>query len=292
MKSFLIIALGLFLVVLAAGVALWGTEVASVRAVTVSGTEVLDASKVSEVVQEVLGEKTFLNMLSGNMVAFPADRISEQLTTQFPRIKDVRIERDFVARTVHVRLAERALHGIYCTGGLVREENEPSEENKVREENEEENEKEAEAEEEREEVSESEKTVTVTQCAVVDGTGVVFARAPETEGSLLLTIVDTRANTVALGSTVLDADKLSVVTEVWQRFREEVPAAVQWVVIHQSGAIEVRSIEGWGVFIAQNQDFDTQFVALREFLASNAAVIRSGSITTIDLRVPGRIYYQ
>lgn len=258
----LCIAAGLLIVLLK-------TNTAAVRGITVSGAEALNPQEIETVVRETISEPLLRFLpLRGNLLFLPRDRAVERILGFFPRVKEASVKRHLKTRFVTVRILERKPEGVYCRG---QREAEPTPEEGV-----------------------SAPSISTEQCFLIDRDGVIFDGAPETEGSLILSIVDAFPTEIPpdLGATVLDEETFSAVLTVWDVFRQEIRVGVRRVVRSEDGTLAVETLEGWRALFDPRGDLRAQAVGLRELLEKELEKERRIGIAEIDLRVPGRIYYR
>lgn len=129
-----------------------------------------------------------------------------------------------------------------------------------------------------------------TGCFLVDDEGILFAPAPETEGTLILRIDDTNNRIPILGRSFLP-DSLWI-QNVFLTLRT----------LKESGFIPLKvtindlSLRAWSVKVAQGPTFlfSLSFSPenLNSILRSLSVKLDFSKVTTVDLQIPNRIYYQ
>src|SRR3989344_2820034 len=263
------------------------TSVAEIRAVQVEGTHALDAEDVRRVAEEALkAPLLFHRLIPGNLVLFRNRNAVAALTTQFPRIAEVTLSGDLETHTVTVVLRERQTAFIYCD---AREETLSTSESETRD---------------------SALVLTADQigegelahfaplvsegCFLADAHAVIFAVAPETEGTVIMTVLDAEGTAVPLGQVALPPDTLAALQLIWETFRSSVQVSARHVFRRPGGIVTVETFEGWEAVFSLDPNYPVaaQTTALRELLAKELEPAERRGISLIDLRIPGRIYYR
>ena len=126
----------------------------------------------------------------------------------------------------------------------------------------------------------------------MDKDGVVFADAPETEGSLILTLVDAKGGKVLFGDIAVDEQTMRGIRTIWDAFKNEISVRGRRVLMRPEGIITIETFEGWEALFSTEHPLEGQMVALRELLVQELDPAARASIDVIDLRIPGRIYYR
>src|SRR3989344_5863159 len=252
--------LGILLITAAFIAGVWGTGVAVVRGVEVEGNEIVAEEDIVAAAREAIAAP-LVGPLPGNLLFLPRGRIVQRLSETFPRFAEVRVGWDFLHRTVRVNVRERVSEGIYCTAkGLV-----------------------------------DDQTVLAPAsdaCFLIDRDGVIFAEAPESEGSLIFSLTDSGSGDRALGERVLAPETLVAARELWEGLRVEVRLGVRRIVLQEGNVAFAETFNGWSAIFDLAGDRKAQLIALRELLARELSPEKRGGLSYIDLRVPGRIYYQ
>ena len=268
------------LLVLLLGVLIFGTNAAALRSYAVEGNKALVAEEVIHTAQDALTQPLLGPLFSGNRIFFPEARAEEVLKSTFPRIANVALTRNIRNGHVRISITEREATAIYCAGREI----EP-------------------VTDEEETVSGEEAgpkpqelgtfpEVTVEACYLMDAGAIAFAGAPETEGSLIMTIIDTEAGEVFYGDQVLTHEVLSEMRMTWDTFTQGIAIRPRRVLKRKEGVITIETFEGWEAVMSLTYPLEGQVIALRELLAKELAASERRTITVIDLRVPGRIYYR
>lgn len=283
------VRLALLLLVLLGSVVgfVWGTDVARVRAIIVEGNEVLTEEEIRAIAEETAQAPMLGPLFPGNVIAFSGSRIEAALSAVFPRIATVEAGRDIIKGHITIVVSERTTASIWCAAHVKTPEPQIVQE------------KESAEGEEKEEKSQEPPPllgefdpVVVDACFLMDKDGVAFADAPETEGSLILTLVDAKGGEVLFGDIAVDEQTMRGIRTIWDAFRNEISVRGRRVLMRPEGIITIETFEGWEALFSTEHPLEGQMVALRELLVQELDPAARASIDVIDLRIPGRIYYR
>lgn len=255
---------GSVLIIFSIILALWKTSIASVRAVEVEGNNVIAAEFIQGKALEVISLK-FWWPLPGNLMFFPEQKVKDAIQSTFPRLETIDISRNLFKRKVKIKVKERSPTGIYCQGSDLSQ-SDP--------------------------LNYRESEIIVQNCFLIDKNGVVFAEAPKTEGTLILSLIDTEQKNIELGQAALTPDQIAKIEKTWSFFRQETQLGVRFLVRNGDDLLTLTTLEGWKALFDVDKDIDNQVVALRELIAKELGPQQRSNISVVDLRVPGKIYYQ
>lgn len=263
------------LLIVLTAVLIWGTPAFYVTSVTVEGAQVLPEVEIELAAREALQAPLLGPWFPGNIAIFPATRITNALSAALPRIDTVQVSRTLRDRVMHITLVERQTFAIYCTAH-----EESTTQSATNE----------------EEIIEPRELgtfppLTPGVCFLMDRSGIIFADAPQTEGSLIMTLLDAEAGEVFYGSLAIDRAILEEIIVTWETFTQGINVRPRRVLKRPEGVITIETFEGWEAVLSRAHPLEDQVIALRELLAKDLTVEERAQIDVIDLRVPGRIYY-
>lgn len=113
------IVLGTFFVVGGLG-AVTHFDRLALKSVTVFGAQELSTDALVAAVQSGLFSNRYEFFSRKNMFLYPRERIEESLSSDFPRIKDVKVEREaLLSQAVMVTVVEREAHAVWCPQGVT-----------------------------------------------------------------------------------------------------------------------------------------------------------------------------
>jgi len=130
-------------------------------------------------------------------------------------------------------------------------------------------------------------------CYYFDKEGIVFKKAPQTEGALILKIEDFEKKEVSLGNQVLNYNQLKFIAEFNNKIAENNQFKIIEFKIAPSANFDLEAItdRGWSIYLDQNQDpvleANNLFTVLNEVIKNKAS-----NLEYIDLRLPSRIFYK
>lgn len=129
-------------------------------------------------------------------------------------------------------------------------------------------------------------------CYYFDKEGIVFASAPQTEGSLILKITDLSKNEILLGAKVLDNSRINFITIFRDTLNEIDKFKILEFRINPNSSVDFEAITdtGWLIYLDNTQDPKITVNNLLTIL--DEAVKNMRNLKYIDLRIPSRIFYK
>ncbi len=129
-------------------------------------------------------------------------------------------------------------------------------------------------------------------CYYIDEKGIVFGEAPESIGSLIMTIKKVSEKETSLGNKVLNQKTAQLLKEVKGLFEKQNLRITEFLIKESSEDIEVSVSEGWAAYIDTKIDIEDQIDVLDKVLKEKIDTEDREVIKYIDLRIPDRVYYQ
>ncbi|MCX6813773.1 MAG: hypothetical protein NT078_00895 [Candidatus Azambacteria bacterium] len=132
-----------------------------------------------------------------------------------------------------------------------------------------------------------------SDCYYLDKKGIIFKKAPLTEGALILKIKDFEKKEVSLGDQVLNNDRLKFITEFNNKIIENNQFKITEFKIRPSANFDLEAItdRNWSIYLDQNQDplleANNLFTILNETIKN-----KTSNLEYIDLRIPSRVFYK
>jgi len=136
-------------------------------------------------------------------------------------------------------------------------------------------------------------TQEASDCFFMDASGVVFERAPATEGSLIFKIRERLQRTnISEGSQIFDKDFANKIFEAKKKLENGFSSLsfLEGTVL-DGNIVEMKSSEGWKVVFDITSDIESQIQATKKIL-SEISLEEKSKIEYFDLRVEGRVYYK
>ncbi len=132
----------------------------------------------------------------------------------------------------------------------------------------------------------------ITRCYYFDKEGIVFADAPQTEGSLILKITDLSKSNVSLSDKVLDSGRINFVINFSDNINKLDTFKILEFKINPNPSVDFEAItnKNWSIYLDDRQDPALAVSNLLTIL--DEAVKNTGNIEYIDLRIPSRIFYK
>lgn len=191
--------------------------------------------------------------LKENLIFLSKFKLKSELTATFPAITNVTIKKDLF-NTLIINFKKRISIGIWCHHVV----DEPQANN----------------------------------CYYFDNEGIIFALAPQTEGSLILKIMDFSKNNVSLGNKVLDSNRINFVINFSNEINENGKFKILEFKIKPNSSVNFEAItdKNWSIYLDDTQD--VKIAANNLLTILDEAVKKTGNLEYIDLRIPSRIFYK
>lgn len=191
--------------------------------------------------------------LKENLIFVSNSRLKAELTAMFPAITDISVKKKLF-NTLTVNFKKRIPIGIWCqpTGDELQAGN----------------------------------------CYYFDKDGIVFAGAPQTEGSLILKLTDLSKNNSSLGDRVLDKNQINFVINFSNEINENGKFKILEFKIKPNSSVNFEAItdKDWSIYLDDTQD--VKIAANNLLTILDEVVKKTGNLEYIDLRIPSRIFYK
>lgn len=130
------------------------------------------------------------------------------------------------------------------------------------------------------------------QCFLVDKNGIAFDRAGETEGFLIVKILDLRGMDFKIGDKILNQEFLAFVKKIKQNFPRFFDFNIGALELDHLSQKEVTAkINDWRAIFDISGDAEKQLFVLKQVLGKEIKE-NINKLDYIDLRVEGRAYYR
>lgn len=129
-------------------------------------------------------------------------------------------------------------------------------------------------------------------CFYFDKEGIMFAEAPQTEGSLILKIEDESRNNASLGDKVLNSEKINFLITLKNKIDENGKLRILEFKIKPNPSVDLEAVtdKNWLIYLDDKQD---PILAANNLLTILKEAIRnSDNLEYVDLRIPSRIFYK
>lgn len=130
-------------------------------------------------------------------------------------------------------------------------------------------------------------------CYYIDKQGVIFEKAPQTSGALILVIKDYSEGELGINRNVVERGFIAELIDLRNYLSDQLGLKVLEFMIG-SGASEdlkVNTNEGWHILFDRSRDLQNQIEALRLVLEEKIKEERT-NLEYIDLRIENRVYYK
>ena len=201
----------------------------------------------------------------GRMFSWP-DRLTQDDLSFLPRLKEVVIRKDYLRRSIMVRVTERDPAGIWCFAG-----------------------------------THGATTTTATsaelsasfRCGWFDGDGILFERAPRGEGSLIQSVDDYSGNDFRIGSMVLPVQFMPNLISILSTMRSS-GVNVKEIRIEDLNLEEVKATtyDGPDILFSLRFPAEDALPVLQSLFTASTSSVAFKNLHYIDFRVEHRAYYK
>lgn len=238
--------------------------------VSVTGTERLSEADIVVAVEGIVNTRRLLVLPGRSYLAVDVDEIKEILQEKFP-LQSITVQKTF-PQELKIALEEKLSTIIYDNGrqysylGLDGQ------------------------------VVEVAQNVTPSEWIESAATGTERQHIPaaeriSTELGRYPLLYDTREKTAAVNETVLPAPSVAEIIAWWQFFTKQITVPIAYFTLDdESGVVRVITREGWKALINLTAEREAQMAALRFVLKEKISDRRA--LKSIDLRFPGRVYWE
>lgn len=130
------------------------------------------------------------------------------------------------------------------------------------------------------------------ECYYIDEWGVIFEKAPQTSGTLILSIKDYSQRDTEIGKNVIDEDFMLRLIDLRESLAEELGLRVlDFIIDGESKDLKINTNEGWYILFDKTREFRNQLDSLKLVLDEKIKGERK-NLEYIDLRIENRVYYK
>jgi len=131
------------------------------------------------------------------------------------------------------------------------------------------------------------------ECYYIDKNGVIFEKAPQTSGTLILTIKDNSERELEMGKNALDKEFMAELIGLREDLLNQLGLKVIDFIIETDMLkdLKVDTNEGWYILFDRERDLKNQLDALKLVLEEKIRGDRK-ELEYIDLRIENRVYYK
>lgn len=244
----------LFLI-LALAYILFFSPIFEIKEIRISGNRAIGSEEIQSSLDGFLYGKILFFFNRNNIFLATDSKLTDILLGDFPRILSIEINKDIFKKTINLTIVERKETGIFCK-------EEPASPNRG-------------------------------ECYYIDREGVIFEKAPQTSGSLILVIKDNSGGEVELGNNVIKKEFMAELIDLRVYLTDNLGLKALDFIIESdvSEDLRINTNEGWYILFDKARDLQNQLKALELVLEEK---IKEGrrNLEYIDLRIENRVYYK
>ncbi|MDO8495482.1 MAG: hypothetical protein Q7S32_03100 [bacterium] len=129
-------------------------------------------------------------------------------------------------------------------------------------------------------------------CFYFDQEGVIFDHATESSGTLFLMVEDYVSSSGALGQLVTNTEQFSWMMGLQKEMTKAKVGLAKAIIPEELFRVNVKTTEGWEIYLSTNEPLSPQIKALSIFLANKVSMEQRSLLQYVDARIPNRIYFK
>lgn len=232
-----------------------------IKNITVSGNDYIASASVINEFQNIISKKKLIILKNDNLNLLNLADAKQELKGIFPRIESLEITKNYPDK-LSIIIQEKEVVEILCSS------------------------------------SKEELSVTKTlnykfsECFFIDKHGVAFDLAADTQGFLILKMLDLRDIDIEMGKKVLDLNLMEFVKKLKRDFKDAVNSHIKLLVLEHPAQREIVAIvDDWKIIFDISGDAEKQLMVLKRVMEGEIKEQRD-KLEYIDLRIDGRAYYK
>lgn len=232
-----------------------------IKNIVVSGNDYIVSASIINEFQNIILEKKLIILKNDNLNLLNLVDAKQKLMGKFPRIESLEIIKNHPDK-ISINIQEKEVAEILCNGS-------------------------------KEELG-GVKTLNYkfSECFFVDKHGVAFDMAADTQGFLILKILDLRGTNIEMGKKVLDLNLMEFVKKLKSDLRGSVNSNIKFLILDHPAQREiVAMVDDWKIIFDVSGDIGKQLMVLKRVMEGEIKQQRD-KLEYIDLRIEGRAYYK
>lgn len=236
-----------------------------VKQIKIEGATEVSQAELEELARNSVMGRSFGIFPKDRVFFVPTAEIRDQILRAYPRISDAAVSHVF-PNMLSIEIKERAVWGIYC----VRQP---------------------------EQTIDTEPMPPVYEvptggCYLADEAGVLFAEAPDIQGSALMRIYAFSTETPTVGMRVLNTQVQKTTQAFIESLESTLSIQVQEILLGNpyNESITLRTAGGWGIFLEKETDTETALQNLALILEKKVA--DQSRLEYVDLRFANKVFYK
>lgn len=229
-----------------------------IKNISVSGNDYIVGAAIIGGLKDVLNQEKFIVLKNDNINFFDIDDAKTDLMLAFPRIEEISLEKKYPS-SIKISIKEKEISEILCKGDKN---------------------------------SDSQKEEYDSKCYFIDKNGVAFDEAAQTQGFLILKIIDKRGQDFGLNSKALNKEFVDFVGVIRKKFKSALSQNIKWFVLEHPAQREVVAVvDNWRIIFDIEGSPEKQLFVLKEVIDKEIKD-QKNNLEYVDLRIDGRAYYK
>lgn len=230
-----------------------------IEKIIIKGNNYIVSAAILDEFQDIFSERKTFFLKNNNLNLFNSQNAKQKIKNKFPRIEEASIEKQWPDK-IFVNIKEKEVAEILCKS---------------------------------KDISISNLSFTnFSECFFIDKNGIAFDRAADTQGFLILKILDNRGVNIELDKKALNADFLNFIGNLRNNFKNYFNFNIKLMILDHPAQREVSIlIDNWRAIFDVSSNADKQLFVLKEVMEKEIKE-QKDKLDYVDLRVDGRAYYK
>lgn len=229
-----------------------------IKNISVIGNDYIVSAAIIDSFNDVLNQKKFVVLKNNNINFLNIDDAKTDLMSAFPRIEEINLEKKYPS-DIKIAIKEKEVSEILCKGDKYWD---------------------------------GKKEEDTSKCYFIDKNGVAFDEAAQTQGFLILKIIDKREQDIGLNSKALNKEFVDFVGVIRKKFKSVLSQNIKWFVLEHPAQREVVAVvDNWKIIFNIEGSPEKQLFVLKEVMEKEIKD-QKNNLEYVDLRIDGRAYYK
>jgi len=238
-----------------------------IKEIRISGNQIISNEDISNSLNSSLEKRVLFFFEQNNIFLATSKKLKKIISDNFPRILLIEIDKNVFKKVINLKIIERKEIGIFCKIEVFNEEN--SGEEKTKEEKE-----------------------IIKECYYIDNEGIIFEKAPQTSGTLILVIKDYSKKGTKVGDRAVGKELISKIINLRKYLSDKLSLkAIDFTIGPTTqDDLKVDTNENWYILFDYSIDIKEQVEALELILEKE--IDNRENLEYVDLRIKNRVYYK
>ncbi|OWK27064.1 MAG: hypothetical protein US76_00355 [Parcubacteria group bacterium GW2011_GWA2_38_13b] len=259
------------------------SPVFQINQIAINGNKNISEKNIDQTVDEYLNRRFLFFWRPRNIILAKSKEISQKILDKYVLIGEVSVAKKYFHK-IEIAIKEREIFAIWCKA-VIRKQDKDINEAIINE------------------VSGdlltikdieiAEEFIPTDRCYYIDDTGIIFSKAPQSFGSLILRIDEIYDKDVKIGDKILNNGIIASIMSVQKSFNTKNLKIIKFFIKNlKLPDLEILTSENWKIYLDRDANIENQMEILEKVLEKKITVSERKNLEYIDLRIPDRVYYR